>query len=321
MNDEQAPKDAKTLSWVSSKKIEIADKPIYVGINVIQDGYLLHGMNIILTLDNESMVFKENNERKITKNTGVMGEASVEIISVGSTPCQGNVDACLDGDTQIKASSLQIEFTAVPQCVTGINLDREKNNVWANSTDENIVVATVYDQFGKGIKGQEITFRADIGGKVFPSSGITDKDGKITVSIQSDSDGRLILIAQVGNIIKGIAVDFTYNPYQLKITKSPSELYSFSSGIITGYLYKNGIGEPNVTMAVSTGSYLSVSDEDKNMTTDKNGYFSFSVYSTYAQECSPHHHIPMSKFSSVGISCIDGLMYYQTWITLTPGLC
>ncbi|AWK41857.1 hypothetical protein GPY51_08330 [Photorhabdus laumondii subsp. laumondii] len=321
MNDEQAPKEAKTLNWLSSEKTETADKPIDIGVSAIQDGYLLHGVNIIFTLDNQSMVFKENNDRKIIKGTGVLGKVSVEIISTDSTPCQGNVYACLEDDTEIEAPPLQVEFTVAPQSVAVLNLDLEKNNAWTKGADENKVVATVYDRLGNGIKNQEITFYADSGATVVPSSGMTDKDGKITASIQSSRAGEVILMAQAGAIEKAIAMCFTYNPYQLKIIEFPAVLYSFSSGIIAGYLYKNGVGEPNVTIGVSMGSYLSLSDQDKHMTTDKNGYFSFRVSSSYSRGYSPHNHVPpMSEFSSVYISCIDGRVYSQAWIELTPGL-
>ncbi|EYU15308.1 Ig-like domain-containing protein [Photorhabdus aegyptia] len=321
MNDEQAPKEAKTLNWLSSEKTETADKPIDIGVNVMQDGYLLHGVNVSFTLDNKSMVFKENNDRKIIKNTGVMGKVSVEIVSTDLTPCQGNVYAYLENDTQIAAPPLQVEFTVAPQVVAALNLDLEKNNAWTNSADENKVVVTVYDRLGKGIENQKITFYADSGATVVPSSGMTDKEGKITASIQSNSAGEVMLMAQAGAIEKAIAMCFTYNPYQLKIGKSPAILSSFSSGIIAGYLYKNGVGEPNVTISVSMGFYLSLSDQDKHMTTDKDGYFSFRVSSSYTRGYSPHNHVPpMNESAPVYISCIDGRVYSQTWIELTPGL-
>ncbi|MBS9425471.1 Ig-like domain-containing protein [Photorhabdus caribbeanensis] len=321
MNDEQAPKEAKTLNWLSSEKTETADKPIDIGVSAIQDGYLLQGANIIFTLDNQSMVFKENNDRKIIKGTGVLGKVSVEIISTDLTPCRGNVYACLEDDTQIAAPPLQVEFTVAPQVVAALNLDLEKNNAWTNSTDENKVVVTAHDRFGNGMKNQKITFYADSGATVVPSSGMTDKEGKITVSIQSNSAGEVMLMAQAGDVAKAIAMCFTYNPYQLKIGKSPAVLSSFSSGIIAGYLYKNGVGEPNVTISVSMGFYLSLSDQDKHMTTDKDGYFSFRVSSSYTRGYSPHNHVPpMNESASVYISCIDGRVYSQTWIELTPGL-
>ncbi|MCA6221118.1 Ig-like domain-containing protein [Photorhabdus antumapuensis] len=318
MDNEQVLENSKTLNWVSSEKTETADKSIHIDIKVIQDNYLLHETNVIFTLDNESMAFKDNNDRKIIKSTGVMGKISVEIISTGSTPCQGNVYACLEDDAQIKASPLQIEFTAIP--VATLNLDLEKDDAWANSTDENRVVATAYDKSGNGIKSQKITFNVNDWATVFPSSGITDKEGKITASIQSSGAGAVRLMAQTEDIAEVAIMRFTENPYRLEITKFPDVLSSFSSGIIAGYLYKNGIGEPNVTIKVSMGSYLFLDDKDKNMTTDKNGYFSFGVYSTYSQGYSPRHIPAVSRSSSVGISCIVGRIYSQRWIVLTPGL-
>ncbi|OWO82702.1 hypothetical protein B5C26_10045 [Photorhabdus luminescens] len=318
MNDEQASKEAKTLNWILNEKTEIADKPIYVGVSVIQDGYLLHGMNVVLTLDNKSMVFKENNDRRIIKGTGVLGKVSVEIISTDATPCQGNVYACLEDDTQIEAPPLQVEFTSAVQSVAALNLKLKENNAWINSTDENKVVATMYDRLGNGVKNQKITFYADNGATVVPSSGMTDKEGKITALIQSNSAGKVTLMAQAGDIEKAVAMCFTDNPYRLEITESPVALSSFSNGIIAGYLYKNGIGEPNVAIGVSMGSSVLLSSQDMHMTTDKNGYFSFRVATL---ECYPHHHVPlMNQSSLVRVSCIDGRIYSQRWIKLIPDL-
>ncbi|OCA52319.1 Ig-like domain-containing protein [Photorhabdus namnaonensis] len=313
MDDEQAPKEAKTLNWLSSEKTETMDKPIDIGVSAIQDGYLLHGVNVVFTLDNQSMVFKENNDRKIIKGTGILGKVSVEIISTDSTPCQGNVYACLEDDTQIAAPPLQVEFISILQSVAGLKLVLKENNAWINSTDENKVVATVYDRLGNGVKNQKITFYADSGATVVPSSGMTDKNGKITALIQSNSAGEVTLMAQVGDIKKAVAMCFTDNPYQLKIIESQVVLSSFSNAIIAGYLYKNGVGEPNVTISVSLGSYLFLSSQDKHMTTDINGYFSFRIATI---ERMP----PMNESVSVYISCIDGRVYSQTWVELTPEL-
>lgn len=314
MNEEQAPKEAKTLNWLSSEKKEAADKPIDIGVNVIQDSYLLRGVNVIFTLDNQSMVFKENNDRKIIKNTGLLGKASVEIISPDSTPCQGNVYACLEDDTQIEAPPFQIEFTAVPPFVATVDLEREKNEAWANDADENRVTATVYDNLGNRVKGQQVIFNVDNGAMVIPPAGVTDKDGKIAVSIRSDKVGEVTLTAQSGNITKAIIVCFTTSPYRLDITDCPHWLSSF--GIVSGCLYKNGIGEPNIPILVATGMFISLDDDGKNVITDKDGCFSFRIYSDYIGS-SYRYTPPRTISSSIGIRCLDDRIYYGTRIMLS----
>ncbi|MCT8345303.1 MULTISPECIES: Ig-like domain-containing protein [Photorhabdus] len=315
MNDEQAPKEAKKLNWVSSEKTETADKSIYIGIKVTQGGYLSHETNVTFTLDNEFMVFKENNDRTIIKSTGVMGKVSVEIISTDSTPCQGNVYACLEDDTQIKVPPLQVEFTAVPQFVASLELNREKNDAWANSNDKNIVIATAYDKSGNRIKNQKVTFNADSEATIYPSWGVTDKDGKISVSIRSDNVGEVTLTAQSGDIIKATIVCFTYNPYRLEITEYPPVIYSFDYGVVSGYLYKNDIGQPNIVISVSTGLFISLADDGKDIITDINGCFSFKIYSSYIGS-SYRYEPPKMEYTAIGIGCLDDRIHSRVPITL-----
>ncbi|MDE9518059.1 Ig-like domain-containing protein [Xenorhabdus bovienii] len=146
------------------------------------------GVEITFLLDSSNVAF-ENNSQQWKTTTNFDGEIRVLIYSVTNTPCKFTLKAYYSDSPEISAPPLSLAF--LPKNVNKIVLTVNKDNAQANGTDTDELTATVVDDDGNPIPGVVVDFTADNGAQVSPSSGQTDKNGQIAITVISHSAGSV----------------------------------------------------------------------------------------------------------------------------------
>ncbi|MDE9518060.1 Ig-like domain-containing protein [Xenorhabdus bovienii] len=238
-------------------------------------------VKITFLLDSSNVVF-ENNSQQWKTTTDFDGEIRVLIYSVTNTPCKFTLKAYCSDSPEISAPPLSLEF--LPKNFNKIVLTVNKDNAQTNGTDTDELTATVVDDDGHPIKGVTVDFTADNGAQVSPSSGKTDKNGEIVITVTSHSAGSVKVQAteRENGEKSDITVQFNY-VYSINITKYPNLIGSDGEYRVEGYLQANSkmndIDVSNKEIKITTGVGFHSTNQNNLAISNKEGYFSFILIS------------------------------------------
>ncbi len=107
------------------------------------------------------------------------------------------------------SATAQVTFT--PGAPFTVTLTATPNVIVANGISQSVVVATVTDQYGNPVPGQSVSFFAGIG-NFSPSSGTTDANGSVTVTLTSLTPGAENIFAVSGSLSASTLVTYVNTP-------------------------------------------------------------------------------------------------------------
>ncbi|AHG21536.1 heme utilization protein [Chania multitudinisentens RB-25] len=186
-----------SLVWVESPSGAIANGQ---AVNTVRatvqylDGTPAVGATVLFDADNQGGV-------SVSALSGIDGVATAYVTNVvaGVT----HVTASIDDDSQ----SIDTLFVAGPADV--VQAEVTQNNALANGIDDNNVLVWVEDSHGNSVVGETVNFTATNGVTLLATSGQTDSNGEVKISLTSGSAVSSEVTATTSNGVSAtVSVEF-----------------------------------------------------------------------------------------------------------------
>ncbi|MDE9518061.1 Ig-like domain-containing protein [Xenorhabdus bovienii] len=243
---------------------------------VDDDGHPKKGVTVDFTADNDAELIPSS------RHTDEKGEIAITVTSKKSGEVKiWAIVQQKENDDNDKATHTIVHFKEDHR----IELIAMKDNALPDGTDTAELTAKVTDYAGHPIKGVTVDFTADNGAQVSPSSGQTNKNGQIVITVISHSVGAVKVHATERDNGKksDITVQFNY-VYSINITDYPryipldDKIYT-----VEGYLQANSkmndTDISNKEINISIERYFCSTNQNNSAISNQQGHFVFGLSS------------------------------------------